>query len=80
MGSKLRYIRNTSRDRVMVATKVATLNLRIDPALKEAVRIAALRDRRSIANLIEVLIRQHCVKHGISIPEQHDLSLGSDDE
>ena len=64
----------------MVATKVATLNLRIDPALKEAVRIAALRDRRSIANLIEVLIRQHCAKHGISIPEQTDLSLGSDDE
>ena len=35
----------------MVATKVATLNLRIDPALKEALRIAALRDHRSIANL-----------------------------
>ena len=41
---------------------------------------AALRNRRSIANLIEVLIRQHCAKHGISIPEQTDLSLGSDDE
>jgi len=64
----------------MVASKTATLNLRIDPTLKEALRIAALRDHRSIANLLEVLIRQHCEEHGISIPEQQDLTLGSDDE
>jgi hypothetical protein len=64
----------------MVASKTATLNLRIDPALKEALRIAALRDHRSIANLLEVLIRQHCQEHGISIPEQQDLTLGPDDE
>jgi hypothetical protein len=24
--------------------------------------------------------KPHCAKHGISIPEQRDLSLGSDDE
>ena len=64
----------------MPPTKVATLNLRIDPSLKEALRIAALRDHRSIANLIEVLIRRHCAANGISIPEQQDLSLGSNDE
>ena len=64
----------------MPPTKVATLNLRIEPALKEALRIAALRDHRSVANLIEVLIRRHCEANGISIPEQQDLSLGSDDE
>ena len=64
----------------MVASKTATLNLRIDPALKEALRIAALRDHRSIANLLEVLIRQHCEEHGISSPEQQDLTLGPDDE
>lgn len=64
----------------MPPTKVATLNLRIDPALKEALRIAALRDHRSIANLIEVLIRRHCEDNGISIPEQQDLTLGSNNE
>lgn len=64
----------------MPPTKVATLNLRIDPALKEALRIAALRDHRSIANLVEVLIRRHCETNGISIPEQQDLSLGNEDE
>ena len=57
----------------MPPNKTATLNLRIDPVLKEAVREAALRDRRSIANLIELLIRQHCKKAGIPIPEQQSL-------
>lgn len=64
----------------MVTSKSATLNLRIDPALKEALREAAARDHRSIANLIEVLIRRHCEERGISIPEQQDLSLGNDVE
>ena len=64
----------------MVATKVATLNLRIDPALKEALRIAAADDHRSIANLVEVMIRRHCEEHGISIPEQRVLTLGGGDE
>ena len=57
----------------MPPKKDATLNLRIDPALKEAVREAALRDHRSIANLIELLIRQHCEEVGIPIPEQQSL-------
>ena len=53
--------------------KPATLNLRIDPVLKEAARIAASREHRSIANLIEVLIRQHCERIGVSIPDQAEL-------
>jgi hypothetical protein len=60
--------------------KSATLNLRIDPALKEALRVAAIRDHRSVANLVEVLIRRHCEDNGISIPEQQSLSLGSGHE
>jgi hypothetical protein len=57
----------------MPPKKDATLNLRIDPGLKEAVREAALRDHRSIANLIELLIRRHCEEVGIPIPEQQTL-------
>lgn len=57
----------------MVATKTATLNLRIDPVLKEAARIAANREHRSIANMVEVLIREHCERVGISIPEQQEM-------
>ncbi len=51
----------------MAATKVATLNLRIDPRLKNAVRQAAAREHRSVANMIEVLIRRHCDAAGIPI-------------
>jgi hypothetical protein len=57
----------------MVATKTAALNIRIDPVLKEAIRIAAQREHRSIANMLEMLIRQHCAQAGISIPQQKTL-------
>lgn len=66
----------------MPPTKTATLNLRIDPAIKEAVRIAALREHRSVANLIELLIRERCKTAGIEIPTQAELfgSTESGDE
>jgi hypothetical protein len=57
----------------MPAKKTATMNLRVDPTIKEAVRIAANREHRSIANMMEILIRQHCKQHGISIPEQSEM-------
>jgi len=57
----------------MPAKKTATLNLRVDPNIKEAIRIAAKKDHRSIANMVEMLIRGHCDRVGISIPEQQEL-------
>jgi hypothetical protein len=57
----------------MAPSKTATLNLRIDPNLKEAIRIAAKNEHRSIANIVEVLIREHCERVGIPIPEQGDF-------
>ncbi len=57
----------------MPARKTSTLNLRVDPNLKEAARIAAAREHRSIANLVEWLIRRHCQAVGIPIPEQTEL-------
>ena len=57
----------------MAKTKISTLNLRIEPGIKEAVREAAAREHRSVANMVEVLIRRHCDQTGISIPEQNEL-------
>ena len=57
----------------MPKIKVSTLNLRINPTVKEAVREAAAREHRSVANMVEVLIRRHCDQAGITIPEQSDL-------
>lgn len=56
----------------MPKTKISTLNLRISPAIKEAVREAAAREHRSVANMVEVLIRRYCDQAGITIPEQSD--------
>jgi hypothetical protein len=80
--SYMRYIALTSAAHPMPPTKTATLNLRIDPAIKEAVRIAALREHRSVANLIELLIREHCKAAHVEIPTQAELfgSKESDDE
>jgi len=52
----------------MASTKTATLTFRIDPALKEALRAAAQHEHRSVSNMVEVLIRDHCVRNGIAIP------------
>lgn len=57
----------------MATTKTATLTFRIDPVLKDALRTAAVHEHRSIANMVEVLIRDYCGRNGISIPEQGDL-------
>lgn len=62
---------------LMARTKVATLNLRIDPGLKEAVREAADLEHRSVANMVEMLIRRYCDEVGIVIPEQSELFPGN---
>lgn len=59
----------------MVAKKSAALNIRIDPDIKEAIRVAADRERRSVANMVEMLILKHCEEVGISIPEQQELPM-----
>lgn len=62
----------------MPQNKTATLNLRIDPRIKAGVRIAADREHRSVANMVEVLIRRHCDDTGIRIPEQRELPREND--
>jgi|TARA_B110000438_G_scaffold48548_1_gene48949 hypothetical protein len=49
--------------------KTATLNLRISPPLKEGIKVAADKEHRSIANMVEMLIRRHCDDCGIEISE-----------
>ena len=51
----------------MATGKTSTLTFRIEPSLKNALRIAAEREHRSVANMIEVLIRDHCSRTRIGI-------------
>ncbi len=61
----------------MARTKISTLNLRIEPGVKEAVRRAAAREHRSVANMVEMLIRRHCTETGIAIPGQDPTKPGT---
>ena len=54
----------------MPTGKTSTLTFRIKPGVKEALRTAAEREHRSIANMVEVMIRDYCGRKGIAIPEQ----------
>jgi len=71
--STLQYICSHPRRIMMASTKTATVTFRINPAVKEALRTAAAREHRSIANMVEVLIRDYCGQSGIAIPERGDL-------
>lgn len=62
----------------MATGKTSTLTFRIAPSLKEALRAAADREHRSIANMVEVLIREHCARNGIAIHEQAALFSDGD--
>ena len=53
----------------MATAKTTTLTFRIEPNLKDAVRTAADREHRSIANMIEVMIRDYCGRVGVVVQE-----------
>ena len=55
----------------MATAKTTTLTFRIEPELKEALRTAAEREHRSIANMVAVLIMDHCERNDIPV----DLDL-----
>ena len=45
--------------------------------MKEALRTAAEREHRSIANMVEVMILDYCGRNGVTIQEQRALLLGT---
>jgi hypothetical protein len=54
----------------MSETKSTTLTVRVHPAVKEGLRAVAEKERRSLANMIEVMIRDYCAKSDIAIDSQ----------
>ena len=53
----------------MAFAKTATLAFRIEPELKDAVRILSVKEHRTIANMIAVMIRDYCGRVGVEIAE-----------
>ena len=51
----------------MAETKSTTLTVRVHPEVKEGLRAAAEMERRSLANMIEIMIRDYCARSGVTI-------------
>ncbi len=62
----------------MATGKTATLTFRIEPVLKEALRMAAAREHRSIANMVEILIRDYCERNSMNISKLNDLLINKE--
>ena len=56
----------------MATTKTATLTCRIDPRVKEALRLASEQEHRSMANMIEVLVQRYCHQFGIRVVDSDE--------
>lgn len=67
----MQYIHSTNAvlGDTMATTKTTTLTFRIEPGLKEALRAVAELEHRSIANMIEIMIRDYCARNGVPIAE-----------
>ncbi len=50
------------------ARKTEAVNLRMAPDVKELLRLAADREHRTLSNMLEVLVLQHCEQQGIALP------------
>lgn len=48
-----------------MANKTTTVTFRMNPVVKEMLRIAAGKERRSVANMIEVMVVEYARKLGI---------------
>ncbi|GAB6057337.1 hypothetical protein [Desulfonatronum parangueonense] len=59
-----------------MAIKTQTVTVRMAPAVKNGLQKAADKEHRSLANMLEVMIRDYCTRNGVVIPEQ--VSLFSD--
>jgi hypothetical protein len=50
-------------------TKSETLNLRVSPTFKRALKEAAEDEQRSMVNMLEVLLADYCERKGIALGE-----------
>ena len=54
----------------MAEKKSKTSTVRVHQEVKDGLKTMAEKARRSLANMVAVLIQDHCERTGIAIPEQ----------
>ncbi len=58
----------------MKSVRSSPTAFRFDPTVKDALSVIADRDGRSMANMIEWLIKQHCEREGLGWPPAGAMS------
>ena len=56
----------------MQQRKSEAVNLRMTPEIKQMLRLAAGRERRTISNMVEVLVLAYCQQHEIEVDAEVD--------
>ena len=51
----------------MSERKTEVVNLRMSPRVKELLRVAAAHERRTLSNMLEVLIEDFCEAKGLTL-------------
>lgn len=55
----------------MSERKTEAINLRMSPRVKELLRLAAAHERRTLSNMMEVLIEGYCETHNLDAGQTH---------
>lgn len=48
--------------------KTTAINLRMSQDIKELLRLAAAQEHRTLSNMLEYLVLQHCEQRGLRLP------------
>lgn len=59
----------------MSERKTEVVNLRMSPRVKELLRAAAAHERRTLSNMLEVLIEDFCKENHLESPGTHESKL-----
>ena len=61
----------------MAAGKSEVVSVRVEPPIKAALQVAAERERRSLANMVEVMVIAYCRGNGFPLDGVPEDSLSN---
>lgn len=61
----------------MSERKTEVVNLRMSPRVKELLRLAAAHERRTLSNMLDVLIEDYCHAKGLSLAKSSEGGGGA---
>jgi len=59
--------------------KTEVVSVRVEPGVKAALQAAMAHERRSMANMLEVMILAYCVENAIAVPSEQPGGSASEE-